>query len=65
MKRMTYNNLMKAIKLLQAKGYDWNESEILARQRFDAVKYNNYAMTVESLIEKTLTKAEYDQAYGM
>ena len=65
MKRMTYNNLMKAIKMIQAKGNTWNESESMARHAFDTCKANGYSMPVEWHIDKIMTKADYDKAYGM
>ena len=35
MKRKTYNNVMKAIKMIQKKGYDFEEASKMAIRLFD------------------------------
>lgn len=62
MKRLTYNNLIKAMKYLkQVKHYDdVNLCEKLARNAFDLVERNNNQATVEHFLSMVLTKEEYE-----
>lgn len=52
MKRKTYNNVLKAGKLIQKKGYEEKESLELAVQKFDQLASMNNGMPVEWLIDK-------------
>lgn len=51
MKRKTYNNVLKAGKLIQKKGYLEKESLEMAVQCFDNLEQMNNGMSVEWLIE--------------
>lgn len=51
MKRKTYNNVLKAGKLIQKKGYSEKESLEMAVQCFDNLEQMNNGMSVEWLIE--------------
>lgn len=51
MKRKTYNNVLKAGKLIQKKGYSEKESLEMAVQCFDKLEQMNNGMSVEWLIE--------------
>ena len=65
MKRLTYNNLIKAMKYLKrVKHYDDNETcERLARHAFDLVERNHYQYTDETALAQVLTKEEYEAQY--
>lgn len=52
MKRKTYNNVLKAGKLIQKKGYDKKESLEIAVNLFDQLEQLKNGMSVEWLIEK-------------
>lgn len=52
MKRKTYNNVLKAAKLIQKKGYGEKESLELAVQKFDQLAEMHNGMSIEWLIEK-------------
>ena len=52
MKRKTYNNVLKAGKLIQKKGYEKQESLEIAVKLFDDLEKMNNGMPVEWLIEK-------------
>lgn len=65
MKRKTYNNVLKAIKLVQAKGYDRETARRLALQCFENAEANNNVMPVEWYIDKILTKEEYEKEYSI
>lgn len=52
MKRKTYNNVQKAGKLIQKKGYDKQESLEIAVKLFDELEALHNGMSVEWLIDK-------------
>lgn len=56
MKRKTYNNVLKAGKLIQKKGYEKQESLEMAVKLFDQLKIINKGMLVEWLIDKLAIK---------
>lgn len=56
MKRKTYNNVLKAGKLIQKKGYKRQESLEMAVKLFDELEMLNNGMPVEWLIEKLAVK---------
>lgn len=56
MKRKTYNNVLKAGKLIQKKGYSKKESLEIAVQKFDELEQLHNGMSVEWLIEKEREK---------
>ena len=56
MKRKTYNNVLKAGKLIQKKGYEEKESLEMAVKLFDELEMMNNGMTVEWLINKIANK---------
>ena len=56
MKRKTYNNVLKAGKLIQKKGYEKQESLEMAIKLFDELEMLNNGMPVEWLIEKLAVK---------
>lgn len=56
MKRKTYNNVLKAGKLIQKKGYEKQESLEIAVKLFDQLEIINNGMPVEWLIEKIAAK---------
>jgi len=65
MKRLTYHNLMRAIKILQAKGYSFDESEKIARLKFDYLEHDTTGYwTFEMLAQKVVSKDEYEQMYA-
>ena len=58
MKRKTYNNVLKAGKLIQKKGYGKQESLEMAVQLFDQLEALHNGMSVEWLIDKLDTMAK-------
>lgn len=61
MKRKTYNNVLKAGRLIQKKGYEKQESLEMAVKLFDQLESLNNGMSVEWLIEKLARKEETKQ----
>ena len=56
MKRKTYNNVLKAGKLIQKKGYEKQEILEMAVKLFDQLEAFNNGMPVEWLIDKLALK---------
>lgn len=56
MKRKTYNNVLKAGKLIQKKGYGKQESLEIAVKLFDELEMLNNGMSIEWLIKKLAVK---------
>jgi len=56
MKRKTYNNVLKAAKLIQKKGYEQKEALEIAVQKFDELEQMHNGMSVEWLISKMSVK---------
>lgn len=61
MKRKTYNNVMKAIKLIQKKGYSFNEASEIVLKCFDNAEANPNGCSVEYYLDKIVTKEEWSQ----
>lgn len=57
MKRKTYNNVMKAIKMIEKKGYSFDESSEIALRIFD--EHENDVMPIEWYIDKVISKEEF------
>ena len=62
MKKKTYNNVMKATKLIQKKGYDFSEARQMAINIFD--NHGNGEMPIEWYIDKIIRKAEWEASYN-
>ena len=56
MKRKTYNNVLKAAKLIRKKGYEEKESLEMAVQVFDNMEMLQNGMSAEWFIEKIVPK---------
>lgn len=56
MKRKTYNNVLKAAKLIRKKGYEQKEALEIAVQKFDELEKMYNGMSVEWLIDKMAIK---------
>lgn len=61
MKRKTYNNVLKAIKIIQKKGYDFNEASDIVLNVFDL--HENEEMPIEFWLDKIITKEEFEITY--
>ena len=58
-KHMTYHNLMAVIRKIQAKGYDFETSERLARSVFTEYAATPQGLTIEQRIERILDYEEW------
>lgn len=52
MKRRTYNNMLKATKMIADKGYEWNKANEIAMQIFDEAEKQKNGMSIEWYIDK-------------
>lgn len=52
MKRRTYNNMLKATKMIVQKGYEWNTANEIATKCFDQFEQAKNGMDVEWFINK-------------
>lgn len=57
MKRKTYNNVLKATKMIQEKGYDFDEASKIAINIFD--DHQNGEMSIEFYINKVAKKEDW------
>ena len=63
MRNLTYNNLMAVIRKIQAKGYDFAESESMARNIFAEFQACPTGISVEERVRRVLAKEEWEQEY--
>ncbi len=63
MKNLTYRNLMTVIHKIEKKGYDFNTSEVLARNIFEEFLSRPLGISIEKRIGMILTKEEYEREY--
>lgn len=59
MKRKTYNNVVKATKMIQKKGYNVEEANDMAIRLFD--EHTNDMNSIEFYIDKILDKEEWER----
>ena len=65
MKKKTYNNVLKAAKLIMKKGYEERESLEMAVKIFDEMEALNSGMSIEWRISQIIPKAEWEAQYNM
>ena len=61
MKRKTYNNVLKGIKIVQKKGYDFQESSEIVLKVFE--EHENGEMPIEWWLDKIISKEEWLKIY--
>ena len=61
MKRKTYNNVLKGIKIVQKKGYDFQESSEIVLKVFE--EHENGEMPIEFYLDKIVSKEEFETMY--
>lgn len=57
MKRKTYNNVLKGIKIIQKKGYNFQESSEIVLKVFE--EHENGKMSIEWWLDKIVNKEEW------
>ena len=57
MKRKTYNNVLKGIKIIQKKGYDFQESSEIVLKVFE--EHENGEMPIEWWLDKIISKEKW------
>ena len=63
MKKKTYNNVLKAARLIRKKGYEEKESLEMAVKIFDEMEALNNGMSIEWRISKIIPKSEWEAQY--
>ena len=61
MKRKTYNNVMKGIKIIQKKGYDFQEASEIVLKVFE--EHENGEMPIEFYLDRIVSKEEFETMY--
>ena len=61
MKRKTYNNVLKGIKIIQKKGYDFQEASEIVLKVFD--EHENGEMPIEFYLDRIVSKEEFETMY--
>lgn len=61
MKKKTYNNVMKATKMIQKKGYSFEEANQIAIRLFD--EHTKDMNSIEFYIDKILSKEEHHEEF--
>ena len=61
MKRKTYNNVLKGIKIIQKKGYDFQESSEIVLKVFE--EHENGETPIEWWLDKIISKEEWLKMY--
>ena len=59
MKRKTYNNVVKATKMIQKKGYDFKEANEIAIRLFD--EHTKEMNSIEFYIDKILDRESWEK----
>lgn len=65
MKKKTYNNVIKAARLIRKKGYEEKESLEMAVKLFDEMEALNNGMSIEWRIAQIIPKSEWEAQYNM
>lgn len=65
MKKKTYNNVLKAARLIMKKGYEEKESLEMAVKIFDEMEALNNGMSAEWRISQIIPKSEWEAQYNM
>ena len=61
MKRKTYNNVLKGIKIIQKKGYDFQEAGDIVLKVFN--EHENGEMPIEFYLDRIVSKEEFETMY--
>lgn len=61
MKRKTYNNVLKGVKMVMKKGHSKEEATDIVIKIFD--QHENGEMPIEFWIDKIITKEEFELSY--
>lgn len=64
MKKKTYNNVVKASRLIIKKGYEKQEALEMAVKIFDELEALNNGMTAEWKISQIIPKSEWEAQYN-
>lgn len=57
-KKKTYHNFMRVMRMIQAKGYDASEAERMTHRIFDQYEAYPYGLSVLALVDMIVMKGE-------
>lgn len=63
-KNKTYHNMMRVIRMIQDKGYDFDTARDLAHKIFDNYESNRHGLPILFMVEMIIPAGEYAAAYG-
>ena len=58
-KRKTYYNFMRVVRMIEAKGYDHSTAVSLAHQKFEQFDSNPSGLSILSLVDMIIPASEY------
>ena len=62
-KRKTYYNLMRVVKMIQDKGYDFDTAVRLAHQLFDQYEFNPNGLPILTMVGMVIPADDYHSSY--
>lgn len=62
-KRKTYYNLMRVVRLIEKKGYDFETACKLAHQKFEQFEYNPNGLSILAMVDMIVPANEYASMY--
>jgi hypothetical protein len=63
-KSKTYHNMMRVIRMIEAKGYSFDTARDLAHKIFDNYELNSNGLPILEMVARILPADEYAAAYG-
>ena len=57
-KNKTYYNFMRVVRMIEAKGYNFEESAAISHRIFD--EFNPQGLPILAMVDRIITKAEYE-----
>ena len=62
-KTKTYYNMMRVIRMIQDKGYDFNTARDLAHRTFDQYEANPHGLPILSMVDMIIPADEYNMTH--
>ena len=62
-KTKTYYNMMRVIRMIQDKGYDFNTARGLAHRTFDQYEANPHGLPILSMVDMIIPADEYNMTH--
>lgn len=62
-KKRTYYNMMRVIRMIQDKGYDFNTARDLAHRIFNQYEFNPSGLPILSMVDMIIPADEYNMTH--